>query len=325
MLALLLLVSGCSLDPITSLYDESTGPFTERVGPYTRLTFNPGPDWYPSWSSDGTRIAYAARGFEARTQGHMTVNVIPWQGGISQRVSPIFSRIDYNLFPFWMEGDAKIGYISFQGLDFTAPLEPAFTVVDVADREDFTETRLDFHSPLAVSLSPDGSSLVYCDFIELQFFPGEQEPRSDEDIPIRRESMPGPTYLWIVDYPVSGQPRKMPGTEGARGFSWSPDSDSLVFAKDESLYIIAAEGGAARMLAQGTSPAWSPDGAKIACAIDANVFIYELNDGVNAQVTWDGGEEPAWSPDGEKLAFSWARNGNYDIYVVELSDLGGPL
>jgi Tol biopolymer transport system component len=79
------------------------------------------------------------------------------------------------------------------------------------------------------------------------------------------------------------------------------------------------------MLAQGTSPAWSPDGAKIACAIDANVFIYELNDGVNAQVTWDGGEEPAWSPDGEKLAFSWARNGNYDIYVVELSDLGGPL
>jgi Tol biopolymer transport system component len=55
------------------------------------------------------------------------------------------------------------------------------------------------------------------------------------------------------------------------------------------------------------------------------MFIYRLNDGGRIQITTEGGGDPSWSPDGNKIAFSWARDGNSDIYVVELSDIIGSL
>jgi len=31
---------------------------------------------------------------------------------------------------------------------------------------------------------------------------------------------------------------------------------------------------------------------------------------------------PCWSPDGRRLAFTWNRDGNYDIYAVNLDGAG---
>lgn len=302
----LLLSSGCSVDPIGILYDEVEGPYVQRIGPYTRITFNPGPDWFPAWSSDGARIVYTAWGFEGETQEQMTVNVIPSQGGVSLRISPVFSRIDYNFYPFWSEGDSGVGYVSFRGLNFSSPLAPSLTIVDPSGLADFTEHLIGFVSPLGLALSPDGGSLVYSDFSQGEAFPSGSS-----------------TALWKVEFPPSGLPSRIEGSEGARGFAWSPDSDSLVMERDESLFVIPVEGGTARFLAEGGSPAWSPDGSKIACSIEGNIFIYGLEDGGLIQVTTDGGEDPSWSPDGERIAFSWARDGNPDIYVVRLADITG--
>jgi Tol biopolymer transport system component len=72
------------------------------------------------------------------------------------------------------------------------------------------------------------------------------------------------------------------------------------------------------------SPAWSPDGARIAFATDrdGNAEIYLMNvDGTGlTRVTNDPDEdtEPDWSPDGHAIAFTHGGPGYEHAYVMNL-------
>ena len=71
------------------------------------------------------------------------------------------------------------------------------------------------------------------------------------------------------------------------------------------------------------SPAWSPDGARIALGSlnDGGPEIYVFDaDGSNVeQLTNNGGGNyfPAWSPDGARIAFTSTRDGSAEIYVMD--------
>jgi Tol biopolymer transport system component len=112
--------------------------------------------------------------------------------------------------------------------------------------------------------------------------------------------------------------------------TWSPDGAHLAFRSqrdgNDEIYVMNADGTCQTNLTKSLegdwSPAWSPDGKRIAFArfFDSNAFtdIAVMNaDGSGLQrLTTYGGEYPVWSPDGTRIAFGSARDGNYEIYVM---------
>jgi hypothetical protein len=322
--AVSLISYGCSIEPLGDLYDKNFVRDGEQVGDFLRLTFNPGPDLFPSWSSDGTRIAYSAWGYEELTSGQITINILSLDNGSSRRVSPVFSRIDYDFYPGWYNGDNNVAFIAFRGLNFQSPIEPTVTVVNLNDLEDIEENRFDMNSPIDFGIAPDGSAIAVSDFLLTYVFTGEvNDPGEAGSLPIRREVLSNSmTAVWYADWPPTGKgASKIEGTDGASGICWSHDSNTLAFSKDGYIYTIDSQGGVPELLFEGDYPDWSPDGTRIACELNGNIYVYRLSDGDRMQITTEGGNDPAWSPDSEKLAFSWPRYGNYDIYIVELADL----
>ena len=72
------------------------------------------------------------------------------------------------------------------------------------------------------------------------------------------------------------------------------------------------------------SPAWSPDGRRLAYVSFAtgrsNIIVQDLYTGQNRVVSSDRGINgaPAWSPDGRQLAVSLSRGGSPDVWVINV-------
>jgi Tol biopolymer transport system component len=121
--------------------------------------------------------------------------------------------------------------------------------------------------------------------------------------------------------------------------TWSPDGKQIAFFSDRDgnweIYVTLAPHASAGVNADGSnvrrltnhpgqdhSPAWSPDGARIAFVSerDGNEEIYLMNpDGANLRrLTHNKAEDwfPAWSPDGKRIVFSSNRDSNHEIYVM---------
>jgi len=76
------------------------------------------------------------------------------------------------------------------------------------------------------------------------------------------------------------------------------------------------------------SPAWSPDGRRLAYVSlegrHARVFVQNVGDGKRELMAQFKGinSAPAWSPDGRRLALTLSKGGNPDIYVLQLDGRG---
>jgi TolB protein len=75
------------------------------------------------------------------------------------------------------------------------------------------------------------------------------------------------------------------------------------------------------------SPAWSPDGRKLAYVSFENgrseVYVQELRSGARRRASARKGvnSAPAWSPDGKRLALTLSKgDGNLDVYLLDLSN-----
>lgn len=79
-----------------------------------------------------------------------------------------------------------------------------------------------------------------------------------------------------------------------------------------------------------TTPAYSPDGSKIAFMKGNHIFVMNANgmksDGTGAtQITPPGtiNKEPTWSPDGTKIAYV-VQEADYEIYIINANGTGTP-
>ena len=91
------------------------------------------------------------------------------------------------------------------------------------------------------------------------------------------------------------------------GMSFDGFEDGI-FVKDSDnpaaahIYVANLDGGAIRRIIAGDSPAWSPDGRRIAFHRDGDVYVAN-GDGSDEKILAPG-SSPTWSPDATRLAFT---------------------
>jgi Tol biopolymer transport system component len=118
--------------------------------------------------------------------------------------------------------------------------------------------------------------------------------------------------------------------------AWAPDSSKIIWVRDIGikdsfwvLFVMNADGSNQIQLifptdfwdpkAHVLSPAWSPDGKKIAFSCFGDIYTMNPDGRGWRQLTSQSGknDDPAWSPDGKKIVFSSNRDGNWELYVMD--------
>jgi dipeptidyl aminopeptidase/acylaminoacyl peptidase len=125
--------------------------------------------------------------------------------------------------------------------------------------------------------------------------------------------------------------------------SWAPDASTIVYTRggdlefldraypnpqsspkgvEQGIWALSLEGGAAKLLGEGHSPAVSPKGDGVAFIFKGPVWLAKLNASSKAeQLIHANGESSdlRWSPDGSKLAFVSHRGDHSFVGVCDLA------
>ncbi len=115
-----------------------------------------------------------------------------------------------------------------------------------------------------------------------------------------------------------------------RDAQWSPDGTSLLFFTIHdgvtSIYKRNVDDSDSTRLVDGFMPRWSPDGKRIAFLKDDGIYLMNQNGSQVIKLVDDStvvqtslvGLNLSWSPSGDRIAFSSWRDGNSEIYVVNV-------
>jgi len=297
-----------------------------------RLTANPADEFSPAWSPDGRHIA-----FYRQSEAGSGVFLVGALGGPERKLGQ--SAVN------WF-GVFRFGAASRPGLAW-APSGKLLAIVDkespgdpdglfglateTGEKRRLTSPPAHFLGDWFPAFSPDGQTLAF------------NRVRSDMTsdlhvVPVRRDGASG------------GEPKRLTFDERwIAGLDWDPDGGSLIFSSNraggQSLWRMAAAGGAPERLAVGGDNAYFPSLARRGQRLAYEQSLAETNIWRTAGPAFTGraappvrlisstrlDNSPQYSSDGKRITFQSTRSGNEEIWVcdseglnaVQLTSFGG--
>jgi Tol biopolymer transport system component len=273
-----------------------------------RLTTDPASDREPSWSPDGSMIAFATGRWDTGPgAGGTEIAVMDSDGSNVRRVTDNCWDDEE---PVWISNPASVlsqptwspppppelgkphaapsGSILYSatshGVSDVYALDPA-TGESVRVTADLAEQ-------LAPVWSPDHSQIA---------FAGDNEEPGNLDV-----------YVMSADGTDLTRLTSTPEDEGR--LAWSPDGREIGYQRSDGVWVMNAEGSHPHLVVPasgvgGFGVSWSPDGRRIAFAEGSDLFVTNA-DGTDLSRVTSGvvAFGPRWSPDGDRILFTCDRD-----------------
>ena len=287
----------------------------------TDITDNPSNDLWPSWSPDGSRIAFQS---QREWHGYPSVYVMDADGSNAKCLTPEKFACQ---FPEWSPDGVKIIYSSSRysnfgtsGLDLFSMNPDGSSQMPIFKRAAFRGHLT--YAQVCTSWFPDGKKIVFTsntsgvaeiyntalEDLDISNTLGVPEIYNTplEDLDIKKYDIcvkhgcyfkfpPSQEFVQIGDFPTA---------------VISPDGQSLAFdyydsiTYERDIYVLDIGSGEIKCLTDNEPtncyfPTWSPDGSKIAFTyeeVEGNPDIYVMDaDGGNPTLLIEDGMFPSWS------------------------------
>jgi len=236
--------------------------------------------WDPIFSNDGTIVAYVSK-----VGGNTEVFVARSDGSNARPISNHPAEDDH---PAWFPNNGALAFASRR--------DGAWEIYRMnADGSNVRRLTADGGDNRFVAVSPDGGQIAYVS--QNAGYPG---------IDLMLMNADGSNRRALFSY-ASRKQCDDPGRFLYRP-DWSPDGTRIAFGADDDddglisvLVINVASGQAQRLIRDGNSPAWSPDGLRLIYKPAGErqiLFVADTSGNRLYQLT--GADYNAWSPD-------WAR------------------
>lgn len=249
-------------------------------------------------SPDGRRIAYV------RSEGMRSQVWVMNVDGSGQR--RLTSGGDGEFWPQWSPDGRRLAYMVWDAAACTPVSGSGCAVPDVWTVDaDGSGQRKVLDSAFQPRWSPDGSKLLF------QRYDANPD-RATLGVYLARSDGTGVRQL--VRAPLWGSERAPP--------AWSPTGRTIVYGAGMGtvrLHLLSVDGRRRRVLAVGSSPAWSHDGSRIAFARTGGIWVIPSRRGgrprrIAAASALHAVPFPAWSPAGKQLAY----NSGNQLYVARV-------